>query len=324
MNRLRIGMIGTGPWGRNLLRTLGGLAQVHVVAVASRSSRREDLPPGEWILERSWAALVERRDLDAVVIALPPGMHAEVVAAALASGLHVLVEKPLALDVSTARALAAQASRAGLVLLVDHIHLFNPAYRALRARVADGRRVLGACSRAGNIGPFRDGVPPLWDWGPHDVALCLDLLGMPAVATHCRCVRHELRAGGLGEILDLGLAHPRDVPARIRIGNLITPKVRRFTVYCEDEILVFDDLAANRLTLHPAAAVFAPVRTPGVALPVASGSPMAAVLHEFARMVRSGERAPQAGDFGAEVVALLASLERQRAGLPAGANELRG
>ncbi len=307
---VRIGLIGVGPWGRNLLRTLDATAGAELVAVASRTARRADLPAGAWTLERDWTTLLTGHALDAIVVAVPPAVHGGIVARAIAAGLHVLVEKPLALDPTEAFGLAEAAARAGTLLLVDHVHLFNPAYLAMRERLAERGGVRAVRTEAGNLGPFRPGVPVLWDWGPHDVALCMDLLGSPVRVESCRRVRSGPTPRGHGEVLELALRHPGEVPGRIRVGNLVIPKTRRMTVWTDREVLVFDDLAPDRLVLHPAGEPFVPLQGPGAALPAVGPAPLEGVIREFTRRIRFGECGPETAHFGAAVVAVLAAAER--------------
>src|SRR5690242_4513997 len=80
---------------------------------------------------RSWTALLEDPTVEALVVASPPGTHAEIVAAALESGRHVFCEKPLATSAGTAYELAALADERDRVLVVDHVLRYNPLLRAL-------------------------------------------------------------------------------------------------------------------------------------------------------------------------------------------------
>jgi predicted dehydrogenase len=87
----------------------------------------------------SYEAMLDHAALDAVVVATPDDVHAPVAAGALARGLHVLCEKPLARTAAEARTLAAQAARARVVDMVFFTYRWVPAYRFLRDLVAAGR-----------------------------------------------------------------------------------------------------------------------------------------------------------------------------------------
>ncbi len=130
---LRIGLIGFGKIGRVHYRHLCSLpeAQVAVVADPAGVGEAENVP-----VVADWREVVERRDLDAVVISLPHALHHESAQAALHHGKHVFLEKPLATTLADARHLVECADAAGKVLMVNMTHRFCPplrrAYEAIR------------------------------------------------------------------------------------------------------------------------------------------------------------------------------------------------
>src|SRR5262249_4141029 len=105
----------------------------------------------------------------------PALTHAEILREALQLGIPALVEKPLSFNLKEAETLAALSRASGVPFLVNHVQLFHPAYQALKTMIDESIRVIR--SSGGNQGPDREDCSPLWDYGPHDVALCLDLAG---------------------------------------------------------------------------------------------------------------------------------------------------
>jgi predicted dehydrogenase len=129
VNRLRIGVIGTGALGRHHVRILAGLPSVEMVGVFDvRAQAAEDVAREHGV--RAWPTLdALAADIDAAVLAVPTVLHAEMGCALLKRGIHLLVEKPIAASLEEAdRLLAAQADR---VLAVGHVEYFNPAVQAL-------------------------------------------------------------------------------------------------------------------------------------------------------------------------------------------------
>src|SRR5262245_18818731 len=122
MDRIKIGIVGYGYWGPNLVRNFSGCAQTEVVAICDANpARLEAVGRSFSHLARvgSLDELLAMR-LDAVAIATPVSTHYPLAERCLNAGLHVLVEKPLAASVVEARALLELAGRCRRVLMVDH------------------------------------------------------------------------------------------------------------------------------------------------------------------------------------------------------------
>src|SRR5262249_40345491 len=116
--------------------------------------------------------------VDAVVICTPVATHFEIARAALESGRHVLVEKPLTDSVATATALCELAQRRGLALVVDHTFVYNPAVQRIRSILDTGEigeLLYVDCVRI-NLGLFQSDVNVLWDLAPHDLSVVCHLV----------------------------------------------------------------------------------------------------------------------------------------------------
>jgi len=154
---VRVGVIGSGRQGARHISTYLRLQQAHLVAVADPSAEARQVALGglEALEYDDWQELLSRHadDLDAISVACPSEKHAEVAAAALCAGLHVLVEKPIATTLEDACALARLARRKNRKLMVGHIERFNPAVAKLRTLVAEGRLGRVFRAHATRIGP---------------------------------------------------------------------------------------------------------------------------------------------------------------------------
>jgi predicted dehydrogenase len=117
----------------------------------------------------------------------------------------VLVEKPMTLSVADAKLMAECAQRAGVLVMVGHTHLYSAAFRELKSRGAALGTLFETRSVGGNRGPYRLDTPVLWDWGPHDVAMCLELIDEAPHAVQARRVAAERLPEGLGEAIELAL-----------------------------------------------------------------------------------------------------------------------
>src|SRR5262245_60948687 len=152
----RVALVGLGAMGRNHLRVLNELESADLVAVCDQDAdavahvRHKHSVAGY----TSLAELLDREQIDAVVVAVPTRYHKDAGLAVLERGLHVFIEKPIATDLDEGRALVSAARRAGRVLAVGHVERFNPAVRELQTRVAAGELGRLYQLQARRQGPF--------------------------------------------------------------------------------------------------------------------------------------------------------------------------
>jgi UDP-N-acetylglucosamine 3-dehydrogenase len=156
--QLRVGVVGCGRMGGFHIRNYAQLDCAQLVAVAepSEGSRRRALGDSRVAEYDDWREMIEfgAGELDAVSIACPSEFHAEVALAALAAGLHVLVEKPIATTLPDALRMRGAALEADRKLMVGHVERFNPAVAKLRELVADGRLGKVYRAHATRVGPL--------------------------------------------------------------------------------------------------------------------------------------------------------------------------
>jgi len=302
---MRVGVIGAGRWGRNIIRTLRGMSGVEVSCVASRNPATRDLVDAGCVIEHDWRSLLRHRELDAVVVATPPAMHVEMTAEAVSAGLPVFVEKPLTCDMREAERLFDLVAEKGGYVLVDHVHLFSPAYRALRARLP----AIGSITRlrvdAGAWGPFRTDTPVLWDWGPHGAAFCVDLLGPRPHALGAERIERRSVDGAWGETLVLHAEYANGAAADIRLSNMLRQKSRSLCVEGPGGTLVYDDCSAQKLTYRPGG----PDDTAAEAIAVSAEPALDCALSQFLGNVSTGAAGPDDLRLGVEVVRMLDAWE---------------
>ena len=302
----RLGVVGGGRWGRNLIATIPALAGVRLAAVASANPRTASLVPPGCVVIGDWRRLLEDVPIDGLCLAVPASQQPAIALEALAAGLPVMAEKPLALSLDATEQVVAAARAACLPLLVDFIHLFNPAYRALRNALSGAGPIRRIESIGGNHGPFRRDCPPLWDYGPHDLSLCLDLTQSPVTRLSARLLEHAVLPEGTGEIVALDLDFQNGVHAAICCGNLMKPKTRRLTVETDAAAFTIDDLSATALTWTRRGG-------PPEALPISGPAPLAAALAAFVDM--AGARRPdwRTAELAIDVARCLTAADRDLA-----------
>jgi predicted dehydrogenase len=303
---IRLGLVGVGPWGRRYIETIGRRADCRIAAIARRSSDEIELPQPDVRRRPTWSDLVRdvtTGDLDGVIVATEPYSQAAIAAACVASGVPALVEKPLGLTAEDAEAVlgSARARQSSSPLVVDFTHLWAPAFRELKARVRSGSAdaIVHIESRGENRGPFR-GWSAVYDYGAHDVAMCLDLLGRRAAVT-IEETRWKKRVPATGSGLvetDLALD---GVTVSMRLGNEAEAKARRFAVSMRSgRTLIYDDLQPVERKLTDS----------GEPVAIDSVSPLDLVLTHFCGQIETSRRRDLSTDAALEWLELSAAVAR--------------
>ena len=245
MDAVRIGVAGAGYWGTNLVRAFAEAADCRLVAVADGSAevrrRVAGRHPSVELVEDAHE-LLERNDIDAVVLATPAATHAELALAALAQGKDVFVEKPLALDARTATRVREETRRSGRILQVGHLLRYHPAVEWLdaavqRGEIGDLRYIY--CRRV-NLGRIRREENALWSIGPHDVSVILHL--MRAEPTEVVAVGESWLQPGVVDVAFLTLRFPGGRIAHVQLSWLDPHKEREITVVGSHRMMTFDDV----------------------------------------------------------------------------------
>lgn len=242
---IRLGLVGCGHWGKNYLRVLNSLPGVNLVMASDRSPeilarKRERYPDVEFTNDA--LGIFNSGKCNAVVIATPATTHFTLVKAALQADLDVLVEKPLTLEVDQAEELVALAAERSRILFVAHTFLFNSNVAAVKQMIEQG--VLGDIFylkfRRTHLGLIRNDVNAVWDLAPHDISLCLHLLGESP--TRVQAIGGMPLHSGREDVAFINLAFPNDVVASIHVSWVDSNKARRLEIVGSKARIVFDDM----------------------------------------------------------------------------------
>ena len=241
---IKLGVIGYGYWGPNIVRNFSGHQDCKVVAVCDKNSvalaRVLGRHPGVRVTTEV-DDIVTSSEIEAVAIVTPVSYHYELAKKALENGKHVFVEKPFTATLAQAEELVELAERKNLLIMVDHTFLFTGAVRKIKQLVDDG--TLGPLyyydSTRVNLGLFQHDVNVLWDLAPHDLSIMDYLVGLEpdlVVATgsaHVNC---------LEDVAHLTVYFPNNVLAHINVNWLSPVKVRTTLVGGQKKMLVWNDL----------------------------------------------------------------------------------
>jgi predicted dehydrogenase len=247
VNLIRIGAIGYGYWGPNVVRNLWALDKCEVAVLCDEN------PAALQRARRTYPSLhtttdarevLTSPDIDAVAIATPVWTHYELARTALENGKHVFVEKSFTATSHQAEDLVELADRKNLRIMVDHTFLFTGAVKKIRELIDAG--VLGSLyyfdSARVNLGLFQHDVSVVWDLAPHDLSIMDYIIGEKAEAVVATGARH------LNDHIDMAFItvyFPNNVLAHINVNWLSPVKVRMTLIGGRDKMLVWNDLEAD-------------------------------------------------------------------------------
>jgi predicted dehydrogenase len=241
---IKVGVVGCGYWGPNLVRNLRQSSDCQLKVVCDSSESRLNhmrrLHP-DVATTQQYDELLKDAELNAVVVATPVRFHFSMAKAALEAGKHVFVEKPLARTEAEADELVSLAERKGLVLMVGHTFLFSPAVRRMKEIIEAGDigEVQYISARRLNLGLFQKDINVAWDLAPHDISILLHLLDELPVSVSCEGSSHVTR--GIEDVTMMYLTFRKNRCAFIHNSWLDPKKVRQMTVVGSQRMIVYDD-----------------------------------------------------------------------------------
>lgn len=236
----RVAVVGCGYWGKNLVRVFAELGALAAVCDAD-ATIRDGFATRYRVAGLSFDEALADPAIDAVAIATPAATHADLALAALDAGKHVFVEKPLALDLDSARRVRDRAQTLGLTLMVGHLLRYHPAFVRLEELVAEGAlgRLQYIYSNRLNLGKFRREENVFWSFAPHDISMILALVGEEP--EDIRAVGHCYLHRRIADVTTTHLSFPSGVNAHVFVSWLHPFKEQKLVVVGSDGMAVFDD-----------------------------------------------------------------------------------
>lgn len=244
---IRVGVIGYGYWGPNVVRNLHGLGDIRVDVVCDKSSAalaraRKDHPNISTTSDS--CDILSSPEIDAVAVITPVWTHYELTKKALENGKHVFVEKPFTSNSAQAEELIELAARKNLTVMVDHTFLFTGAVRKIRELVESG--ALGDLyyydSLRVNLGLFQHDVSVIWDLAPHDLSIMDHIISKEPQAVVATGERH---LNGVEDVAFMTIYFPDNVIAHINVNWLSPVKIRTTLIGGQKKMLVWNDLVSD-------------------------------------------------------------------------------
>lgn len=241
---VRVGVIGYGYWGPNVVRNVSNLDNCQLAAICDRSPAalgRASRPYPGVPLTTDAGDILRSPDIDAVAVVTPVWTHFDLAKSALENGKHVFVEKPFTSTSQQAEQLIELAEKNRLQIMVDHTFLFSGAVRKIRELVDKG--TLGPLyyfdSTRVNLGLFQHDVSVVWDLAPHDLSIMDYLLREKPEAVVTTGARH---LNSLADMAFITVYFPGNLIAHVNVNWLSPVKVRTTLIGGKDKMLVWNDL----------------------------------------------------------------------------------
>ena len=245
---VKVGVIGAGYWGPNLIRNMLQIPSADLIVVSDSDPERLNYigslyPSVSRIVD--YRQVLAEPDVQAIGIATPARTHYKLTKEALMAGKHVLVEKPLALTSTEAWELVELSDQVKRVLMVGHTFMYNPAVRKMQELISAGEigDVYYIYSNRVNLGRVRQDINALWNIAPHDISILLYLLNrMP---TRVAAQGAVFLQDGIEDVVFITLSFDGNVIAHVQVSWLDPSKVRRMTVVGSKKMIIYDDVASE-------------------------------------------------------------------------------
>jgi predicted dehydrogenase len=325
MKRIKIGIVGCGYWGPNLIRNFTSCPLTEVIAVCDTDPARLETISRNFFHLTAVQSLDELLALrpDAVAIATPVSTHYPLAERCLNAGLHVLVEKPLASSVPEARALIEVAARNHRVLMVDHTYLFSNAVCRIKEIIDAGE--LGDLyyvdSIRINLGLFQHDINVIWDLAPHDLSIVDHVLGRePRSISSWGCAHADPNVEDMAYV---NVDYDDRLLANFHVNWLSPVKIRQMIFAGSRKSLIFNELNTSEpIKIYNRSVelgegpddrrkLMVSYRSGDVWSPhIESGEPLQAVVRHFAECIRDEKPPLSDGSLGLRVVRLLEAATR--------------
>ena len=322
---MRVGVIGCGYWGPNLIRNLLENRKCTGVTVcdadpASLAKAQHRFPTVECVA--SVADLLRDEEVRAVVIATPVSTHFGIARACLRAGRHVFVEKPMAATSAEAEELIALADRAGVALMVGHTFEYSPPVNKIKDIVDSGSlgEIFYVSAIRVNLGIHQRDVSVVWDLAPHDLSMLFYWLG--EVPTEVIVTEGAFVQPLIADVAFINLKFESGKIANIQSSWLSPSKLRQTTIVGSHKMLIYDDTnAMERVKVFDRGVEFKDPQTFGeftltyrtgdiVSPHVSATEPLQLEMDHFLECAGTGAKPRTDGESGLRVVRVLEAIER--------------
>lgn len=313
-----IAVIGSGYWGKNLIRNYANLGALKLICDNNESvleNFRAQYPGIDTCLALS--DVVSEKEVKGVVIATPAETHYVLAKEALLAGKHVYVEKPLVLVEKEAQELIDIAEKNNLVLMVGHLLQYHPVFIKLKEMARSGElgRINYIYSNRLNLGKIRREENILWSFAPHDISMILSLTGEEPESVHATGGNYLHRR--IADVTTTHLEFPSGLKAHIFVSWLHPLKEQKLVVVGDRKMAVFNDTLPweDKLLLYPHKIdwennVPVPQKAEAERVEIQQEEPLKGECLHFLKCIDSGERPQTDGEEGLRVLRVLNASQK--------------
>lgn len=244
---IRVGVIGYGYWGPNIVRNFNSIDGARVTVVCDKNievTKKITSTYKDIKITNDYNDITSSSDIDVVAVVTPVSTHYTLAKSALQNGKHVFVEKPFTLNTSQAEELITLAEKKNLKIMVDHTFLFTGAVKKIKEVIDDD--MLGSIyyydSTRVNLGLFQHDVNVIWDLAPHDFSIMDYLIKEKPTAVVACGISH---INGLENIAYVTVYFENNIIAHFNVNWLSPVKIRTTLIGGEKKMLVWNDVIAD-------------------------------------------------------------------------------
>ncbi|MEE2997719.1 MAG: Gfo/Idh/MocA family oxidoreductase [Pseudomonadota bacterium] len=310
MTSTPIALLGAGPWGRTIASAISATPGVSLAAVVSSSAKTRRKFDLKIPIFEDWRRAIDATGAVGVVIALPPMHQSKYAVELIEHSMPVMLEKPMSDSIAGADAIRAAALKHGFTGLVNHLHLYAPAFRKLLISISNstGPRTIQAV--AGARGPCRSEWNPVWDWAGHDLAMALSAIAAEPLEIWAQPDAPIIEENLRYQNFRIDLSFRDGSRALLHLGNAFEHKIREFSISVGGSTGCYRETEQGEISLSIGGSDRNNICT-GV-----ESRPLNAALIAFAERIRSGGGIEDI-EMGARVVRLIEAAERSiQVGMP--------
>lgn len=242
---IKIGLVGFGYWGKNLLRnflTINNCIVEYIIDTDLETHKSINHQYPRIKVSKDIHEVLNNKEINAIVISSPSSTHFQIAKEALLLGKHVLIEKPMTLSVKEGEELIDIASSKNLIISVDHTFLYTPALSKIKSIIQDAEfgKVKFFDSTRINLGIFQSDVNVLWDLAVHDISILNYLIEEKPISIRAVGVCHTNNA--LENIAYIVINYHNDFIAHLNCSWSSPVKIRMMLIGGENKTLLFNDL----------------------------------------------------------------------------------
>ena len=309
--KVRLGLIGAGVWGINYIKTIERIEGVLLEKIVCKNPYNKKELLQKYEVTNDWLELSKSKVIDGAIIATPPNTHFDIAVEFIKNKKSVIIEKPITINARDAEFLTNLAFKNRVNVKVNHVYLYHPIYRYLKEIIKDKTKINSIYTYSGNNGPIREDISPLWDWGPHDIAMCLDFFGDMPNGIKAKVTRGISSVDKNKFNVCAYLTFENNQFAELNFGNMMKRKERHFKLNFRNSSYIFDPIKYSNIIKEN---IYDSKKLRKELIPKTLNlkqSPLEILIKEFANDIKNSKLEFQELKLAKNVIILLEDIDRK-------------